>query len=102
MIYLIFHIFLTVSKSLEDISMKDSTEIFGTVTVGQRGQVVIPMKARKALKIKEGDQLIVMSGLPGKKDVVRFIPMERISGFLEQSENRIEALKKELSKQKKK
>ena len=82
--------------------MKDSAEIFGTVTVGQRGQVVIPMKARKALKIKEGDQLIVMSGPPGKKDVIRFIPMERISGFLEQFETRIEALKKELSKQKEK
>jgi len=82
--------------------MKDSPEVFGTVTVGQRGQVVIPMKARKALKIKEGDQLIAMSGPPGKKDIISFIPVSSISGFLKHFEDRVEALKKELSKQIKK
>ncbi|HBG62293.1 MAG: hypothetical protein A2Y03_06970 [Omnitrophica WOR_2 bacterium GWF2_38_59] len=79
--------------------MKDSPEVFGTVTVGQRGQVVIPMKARKALKIKEGDQLIVMSGPPGKTDIISFIPANRIADFLKHFETRIEAIKKELSKQ---
>lgn len=82
--------------------MKDSPEVYGTVTIGQRGQVVIPMKARKALKIKQGDQLIVMSGPPGKKDIISFIPVERISGFLKHFEERLDALKKELSKQQKK
>ena len=82
--------------------MKDSPEVFGTVTVGQRGQVVIPMKVRKVLNIKQGDQLVVMSSPPGKSDVVSFIPVERMSGFLKHFENRVAALKKELSKQVKK
>ncbi|MFH1094333.1 MAG: AbrB/MazE/SpoVT family DNA-binding domain-containing protein [Candidatus Omnitrophota bacterium] len=82
--------------------MKDSPEVYGTVTIGQRGQVVIPMKARKALKMKQGDQLIVMAGPPGKKDIISFIPVRSISEFMKHFEDRINALKKELSKQIKK
>lgn len=78
---------------------KDHPEIFGTVTIGQRGQVVIPMKARKSLKIKKGNQLIVMSGPPGKEDILSLIPAERLSGFLKHFEGRLAALRKELSKQ---
>ena len=33
---------------------------FGTVTVGERGQIVIPVEAREALGIKAGDKLLVM------------------------------------------
>jgi len=34
---------------------------FGTATVGERGQVVIPAEARKKLNINPGDKLLVMS-----------------------------------------
>lgn len=34
--------------------------IFGTVTVGDKGQIVIPVKARKIFDIKPGDDLIVL------------------------------------------
>lgn len=34
--------------------------IFGTATVGKRGQIVIPVKARKLFDIKPGDGLIVL------------------------------------------
>lgn len=34
--------------------------IFGVVTVGDKGQVVIPAKARKLFSIKAGDQLVVL------------------------------------------
>jgi len=36
--------------------------IYGTVKVGERGQVVIPSKARKDFKIKPGDLLLVIAG----------------------------------------
>ena len=35
---------------------------FTTVTVGQRGQIVIPAKIRKELGIHAQEQLVVMSG----------------------------------------
>jgi len=37
----------------------DGKYIFGTVKVGERGQIVIPKEARKLLEIKPGDILIV-------------------------------------------
>ena len=35
--------------------------IYGTVKVGERGQVVIPSKAREDLNIKPGDLLLVFA-----------------------------------------
>jgi len=34
--------------------------VFGIVTVSSKGQISIPVEAREALDIKEGDQLIVL------------------------------------------
>ncbi len=76
--------------------MKDSPKVYGTVTMGARGQVVIPMKARKALKIESGDKLIVMSGPPGRKEIISFIPVELISQVLQHFEEQASALKEEL------
>ena len=45
--------------------MSESAEgmtIYGTVKVGDRGQVVIPSKARKDFNIKPGDLLLVVAG----------------------------------------
>jgi AbrB family looped-hinge helix DNA binding protein len=36
--------------------------IYGTVKVGDRGQVVIPVRARKDFNIKPGDLLLVVAG----------------------------------------
>lgn len=35
---------------------------FGSLTVGARGQIVIPKKARDVFRIKEGDQLLLLGG----------------------------------------
>lgn len=43
--------------SLED-------QFFGTVTVGERRQVVIPAEARRRLGINTGDKLLVMAHPP--------------------------------------
>ena len=34
--------------------------LFGVVTVGEKGQIVIPVKARKLFDISAGDQLVVL------------------------------------------
>lgn len=34
--------------------------IFGTVKVGQKGQIVLPAEARKIFNIKSGDSLLVL------------------------------------------
>jgi len=41
---------------------KPEMHLYGTVKVGDRGQVVIPADARKDLDIKPGDLLLVITG----------------------------------------
>ena len=38
--------------------MDKKQEFYGTTTVGERGQIVIPQEARKAMKIKNGEKLL--------------------------------------------
>lgn len=37
--------------------------MFGSVTVGEKGQIVIPVKARKIFNIKPGDDLVVLGDI---------------------------------------
>jgi AbrB family looped-hinge helix DNA binding protein len=41
---------------------KRGARLYGTVKVGDKGQVVIPAEARKELDIKTGDLLFVIAG----------------------------------------
>ena len=36
------------------------THVFGSVTVGERGQIVIPKEARDSCNIKAGDKLLIV------------------------------------------
>ncbi len=36
---------------------------FGTVTVGDKGQIVVPVKARRVFNIKPGDSLVVLGDI---------------------------------------
>jgi AbrB family looped-hinge helix DNA binding protein len=38
------------------------TGFLGSATVGTKGQIVIPADAREAMKIKEGDKVVVLRG----------------------------------------
>ncbi len=40
--------------------MTKNIHFYGSTTIGPKGQVVIPSKLRKELKIKTGDQFIVI------------------------------------------
>jgi AbrB family looped-hinge helix DNA binding protein len=37
--------------------------LYGTVTVGERGQIVLPIEARKHFNIRPGDKLVVAGDL---------------------------------------
>ena len=51
--------------------------LFGVVTVGDKGQVVIPAKARKIFSIHPGDQLVVLG------DESQGLAILKAEGFLE-------------------
>lgn len=42
---------------------REGKYIFGTVTVGEKGQIVIPVRARKVFNIKKGDSLMVLGDI---------------------------------------
>ena len=46
-----------------DTKLGEKDKVYGTTTVGERGQIVIPVEARKELDLKPGDHLIVMGKL---------------------------------------
>lgn len=50
--------------------------IFGVVTVGDKGQVVIPAKARRIFSISPGDQLVVLG------DEAQGLALQKSSDFL--------------------
>ena len=62
----------------------------GTVTVGERGQIVIPAALRKEFKIKPGDQLMVFSK-PERK-IVSLIHLRDLNSFLERAEKALAKL----------
>ena len=77
--------------------MKGFPKIFGIVTVGERGQVVIPSEVRKLLKIKSGNKLIVLSGHSGERKMVKLIPADEFSQFLGRMEQHISSLKEKIT-----
>ncbi len=62
--------------------------LFGVVTVGDKGQIVIPAKARKIFDITSGDQLVVLG------DESQGIAIVKASGFLKMASKIKEGLKK--------
>ncbi len=67
---------------------------FGTVTVGERGQVVIPAKLRKSYKLNPGDKLLVIAGEHGP---IGFVPVADFSAFLRQHEALLAQIKKNVN-----
>ena len=56
-------------------------KVYGAVTVGERGQIVIPAEIRKAFNIKQGDKLIVFA----KPEMIGLVPSEEFNKFLDQA-----------------
>lgn len=61
--------------------------LFGLVTVGDKGQIVIPAKARKIFEISSGDQLVVLG------DESQGLALVKASNFLSLA-NMVKKLKK--------
>ncbi|MEJ5252043.1 MAG: AbrB/MazE/SpoVT family DNA-binding domain-containing protein [Chthonomonadetes bacterium] len=60
------------------------------VTVGERGQIVIPAEARRDLGIEPGDKLIVMRH-PGYAGIIAF-KMQAVREFLEMFQQEVQRL----------
>ena len=66
-------------------------KLYGTATVGTKGQIVIPAEARQALDIKPGDKLFV-TGM-GHKNALGLIPADSLESLMKEMTERLDALK---------
>ncbi|MBN2240813.1 MAG: AbrB/MazE/SpoVT family DNA-binding domain-containing protein [Dehalococcoidales bacterium] len=48
---------------MQNIEPPEGKKFYGSVTVSERGQIVIPAEARKDFNIKSGDKLLVLGDL---------------------------------------
>ena len=71
-------------------------QLFGTATVGSKGQVVIPADAREKLGIQPGDRLYVF-GSESKK-FLGFVKEEQFRAMLEHITDNVEQYKDLLKK----
>ena len=63
-------------------------KLYGTATVGTKGQVVIPADAREAFDIKAGDRLYVVGS--SKAGMVGFLKEEQLRALLEHLTDNLE------------
>ena len=67
-------------------SIPKGTHIFGTVKVGERGQIVIPKEAREIFDINPGDSLLVLGDEEQgiaivKADVMKEVAIKILKGL---------------------
>ncbi len=69
---------------------RDGKHFYGTTTLGEKGQVVVPAEARKAMGLKSGDKLLVF-GMG--KSMVALAKFEQLEHIAEKLSNRLEGLR---------
>lgn len=57
-------------------------QFYGSVTVGEKGQIVIPQEARKIMKLKKGDRLLVFGMDNDMLAVAKLSHIEKITSHL--------------------
>lgn len=66
-------------KGMRTMTMPKGKHIFGTVKVGERGQIVIPKEAREIFNINPGDTLLVLGDEKQGIAVVKADVMEEVA-----------------------
>jgi AbrB family looped-hinge helix DNA binding protein len=77
--------------------MMSHGKIFGTTSMGERGQVVIPSEAREELNIKSGEKFVVFGD--AKKGTVILVKseiMNKFANFFFTKSKRFEKIAKEI------
>ena len=67
---------------------------YGSTTVGERGQIVLPAKLRKDLEITKGDKLLVMVDPHGSR--ITLVSPETMNKFLDMMSENINQMKSKI------
>ncbi len=75
---------------------KKHIELAGTVTLGPKGQVVIPVDVREKMNIKPGDKLIALY-VPEKK-AIGFVTDTAMQSLVDKMGKNLESLRESLNR----
>ncbi len=75
--------------------MKDM-KFYGSTTIGERGQIVLPAKLREDFHMKKGDMLVVVGNAESFR--IGLVNPEAMSTFLDQMSKQIDTMKSKLKK----
>jgi AbrB family looped-hinge helix DNA binding protein len=78
---------------------KNGEQFFGTTTVGEKGQVVIPAEAREAMSLKKGEKLLVF-GMG--RDMITFSKLSKVEQFESHLSTRLDLIRGVIKKTKSK
>jgi AbrB family looped-hinge helix DNA binding protein len=70
---------------------------YGSTTVGERGQIVLPVKLRKDFKINKGDKLLVMVDPHGSR--INLVNPDTMNQFLDMMSENITQMKSKIKRQ---
>ncbi|NLE89741.1 MAG: AbrB/MazE/SpoVT family DNA-binding domain-containing protein [Dehalococcoidales bacterium] len=65
------------TQAKDDMETSEGKRFYGSVTVSKRGQLVIPVYARKDFNIRAGDKLLVFGDLERGLDLATFDIMQK-------------------------
>ena len=74
---------------------KEPCPFYGTTTVGEKGQVVIPQEARELMKLEKGDKLLVF-GMGG--DMIAFSKLSHFEKFEKHLSSKLEDIRNIIKK----
>jgi AbrB family looped-hinge helix DNA binding protein len=77
--------------------IKGHKEFYGTATISEKGQIVIPAEARAAMKLNKGEKMLVF-GMGGR--VLAFIKAENVEAMVAHMSEQLAGLQKAISKAK--
>jgi AbrB family looped-hinge helix DNA binding protein len=84
------------SQTKSGVNMFPKPEFYGSASVGERGQIVLPAKLRKAFGISPGDQLLVMAD-PHMNSVM-LVKAEVLSAMLTNANDMLSSMNKDITK----
>jgi AbrB family looped-hinge helix DNA binding protein len=76
---------------------KHERKFYGITTLGEKGQVVVPSEARKAMGLKKGEKLLVL-GIG--HDMLAFSKVANIQHLITKLQSKLQNLKKMVKKAK--
>jgi AbrB family looped-hinge helix DNA binding protein len=91
-----YYIRLLFTPDFKGNTMMKNMKFYGSTTVGERGQIVLPAKLRSDFSIKKGDMLLVIGNAESYR--IGLVNPEAMSDYLDIISKQIEKMKSTIKK----